>query len=278
MQDYEALYEVTHDLVLAKGADNVKYIEIRWAPLLHINDGFSIEEVFRAVCDGATDGERKTGTVVRLICVAVRSHDPIDNVKLAKIAINFSDRGVTGFDLAGLEKEYPNILLHRNAFEIAKGGGLEITFHGGEIPNLLPFFVEAIYTLKPLRIAHGVCSLQDLELIYFLIDNQITLDLCPTSNFQAGSISSLKEHPLRTLYRLGIPVSISTDDPTISNITLSEEIHKSIEVLGLTINEIWQINLHSLKVAYCDGKGKSKLLNDFMEWSNVIPELHLDHQ
>src|SRR3954447_19599112 len=132
MQDAKALHRIAAELVESKAADNVRYVEIRWGPLLHVIRGLSLDDGIAAVCAGAAEAATRTGTVVRLICTALRSHDPGDNVRLAEVAARFADRGLTAFDLAGPEAAFPDPLLHARAFDAARGGGLHITLHAGE--------------------------------------------------------------------------------------------------------------------------------------------------
>ncbi|HEY0443476.1 MAG TPA: hypothetical protein VGC90_04560, partial [Candidatus Limnocylindrales bacterium] len=101
LQDAEALERVTAELVESKAVDGVRYVEVRWGPLLHVRRGLSLEDGIAAVCAGAERGAAATGTVVRLICTALRSHEPSDNERLARVAAGFLDRGLTAFDLAG---------------------------------------------------------------------------------------------------------------------------------------------------------------------------------
>ena len=112
MQDAEALERITAELVETKAADGVRYVEIRWGPLLHVAGGLSLADGIAAVCAGARAGEARTGTVVRLICTALRSHDPAANVTLAETAARFRDEGLTGWDLAGPEAAFPDPLVH----------------------------------------------------------------------------------------------------------------------------------------------------------------------
>ena len=118
MQDAEALERITAELVETKAAEGVRYVEIRWGPLLHVAGGLSLADGIAAVCAGASDAAARTGTVVRLISTALRSHDPVANETLAETAARSQDQGLTGWDLAGPEEAYPDPLLHERAFEI----------------------------------------------------------------------------------------------------------------------------------------------------------------
>ena len=167
MQDAEALERITTELVETKAADGVRYLEIRWGPLLHVAGGLSLVDGIAAVCAGARAGEARTGTVVRLICTALRSHEPAANVTLAETAARFRDEGLTGWDLAGPEAAFPDPLVHARAFEAARAGGLRITLHAGEWGGAAQ--VARALALDPERIAHGPGAADDPALCAELI-------------------------------------------------------------------------------------------------------------
>src|SRR6476661_4115729 len=123
MQDAEALERITSELVETKAAENVRYMEIRWGPLLHVARGLSLSDGIAAVARGARDAAARTGTEVRLICTAIRSHDPAANLDLAETAIRFRDDGLIGWDLAGMEEQFPDPTIHAAAFAAARAGG-----------------------------------------------------------------------------------------------------------------------------------------------------------
>ena len=180
MQDAEALERITAELVETKAADGVRYVEIRWGPRLHVVHGLSLADGIAAVCAGARAGAARTGTVVRLICTALRSHDPEGNVELAETAGRFLADGLTGWDLAGPEAAYPDPLDHARAFEAARANGLRITIHAGEWGGAAQ--VRRALVVDPERIAHGPGTIEDPVLCAELRARGITLDLCPTSN------------------------------------------------------------------------------------------------
>ena len=271
MQDADALHRITAELVETKAADGVRYVEIRWGPLLHVAAGLPLAEGIAAVCDGANDAAARTGTVVRLICTALRSHDPQANVELAETAARFRDRGLTGWDLAGPEERYPDPLLHEAAFAAARAGGLRITVHAGEWGGGAQ--VRRALALEPERIAHGPGAIDDPALCAELAARGIDLDLCPTSNWQAGIVPSIAEHPLARLHRAGVPVTLNTDDTTVSDITLTEEYVQAVETIGLTLPEVWAIDRHALDVAFADDATLAPLRAAFDSWAAGIPEL-----
>jgi adenosine deaminase len=274
MQDAEALERITAELVETKAADGVRYLEIRWGPLLHVAGGLSLVDGIGAVCRGAQDAAHRTGTVVRLISTALRSHEPEANLVLAETAARFHDQGLTGWDLAGPEAAYPDPLVHAAAFEAARQGGLRITIHAGEWGGAAQ--VRRALEVSPERIAHGPGAVDDPELCAELIARRVTLDLCPTSNYQAGIVASVAEHPLARLDRVGVSVTLNTDDTTVSDIQLSEEYINAVEAIGLSLPELWAIDRHALNVAFADEVDLDPLRATFETWGAGIPELGQD--
>jgi adenosine deaminase len=271
LQDAEALELVTAELVETKAGEGVRYLEIRWGPSLHQRNGLALAEGIAAVCRGAREAAARTGCTVRLICTAIRSHEPSAVAELARAAVRFQDVGLTGWDLAGTEAAYPDPLAFARAFEIARDGGLRITLHAGEWGG--PSQVRRALALNPERIAHGPGSIDDPELMAELISRRVTLDLCPTSNVQAGIVASVGDHPIARLHRAGVPVSLSTDDATVSDTLLSDEYVRVVEDIGLSLSELWAINLQGLDAAFAPPEVVAGLKASFEAWRVTIPVL-----
>ena len=273
MQDAEALERITAELVATKAAEGVRYVEIRWGPLLHVARGLSLADGIAAVCAGARDAAARTDTVVRLICTALRSHDPAANLELARTASRFRDEGLVGWDLAGPEAASPDPLLHAAAFETARAEGLRITIHAGEWGGSAQ--VERALAVSPERIAHGPGTIDDPALCRTLTERGVSLDLCPTSNWQAGIVPSVAAHPLARLHRAGVPITLNTDDTTVSDITLTEEYLRAVEEIGLTLPELWAIDRRALDegVAFADERTLEPMRMTFDTWAAGIPEL-----
>ena len=271
MQDAEALERITAELVESKAAEGVRYLEIRWGPLLHVGRGLSLVDGIEAVVRGAEAAAARTGTVVRLISTALRSHDPADNVRLAEAASRFRDRGLTGWDLAGPEAAFPDPLTHAKAFQAARAGGLRITIHAGEWGGAAQ--VRRALEVNPERIAHGEATSGDPALIAELTARGVALDLCPTSNVQAGIVPSLAEHGIARLHRAGAPVTLSTDDTTVSDLSLTDEYGRAVAEIGLTLPELWAIDRFALDVAFADEATLAPLRREFDTWAAGVPEL-----
>ena len=250
LQDAEALERVAAELVETKAAEGVRYVEIRWGPLLHVARGLSLADGIAAVARGSDAAARATGIEVRLIATALRHHDPDANVDLARTAAAFQSDGLTAFDLAGPEEAFPDPLRHRPAFDAARDAGLRITVHAGEWGGAAQ--VRRALDVEPERIAHGPGAIEDAELCAELTARGISLDLCPTSNWQAGIVPSIGEHPLARLHRAGVPVTLSTDDTTVSDLSLVDEYERALDLIGLTPAELWAINRAALDHAFAD--------------------------
>ncbi len=271
MQDAEALERIAFELVETKARDYVRYVEVRWGPLLHVARGLSLEDGIAAVARGAREAAVRTGTTVRLIATALRSHPPDANVELAAVAARFGDDGLTGFDLAGPEEAFPDPLLHLRAFEVARSNGLHVTIHAGEWGGGAQ--VERALAVAPERIAHGPGAIEDPKLCAELRARHVVLDLCPTSNWQAGIVPSVAEHPLARLHRLGVPVTLSTDDTTVSDLSLSDEYERAVAEIGLSVPELWAIDRFALDVAFADAATLAPVRAEFDEWSAAVPEV-----
>ena len=267
LQDVEALERVTAELVATKAADGVRYVEIRWAPLLHTARGLSPSDVIGAVTRAARDAARSEGIEVRLIATAMRSHDPAANVELARTAAGFQGDGLTGWDLAGPEAAFPDPTLHAQSFTIAREAGLGITVHAGEWGGAPQ--VRRALALDPARIAHGPGAIDDPNLCRELIANGIALDLCPTSNWQAGIVPTLADHPLARLHRLGVRVTLSTDDTTVSDLSVTDEYERALDAIGLTLDELWAIDRAALDVAFADAATIGRVRAAFDAWAST---------
>jgi adenosine deaminase len=273
MQDASAITRITHELVEDVASDGTRYVEIRWAPALHLAGGMGLASSIQAVVDGAASGMAATGIEVRLIAVALRSHPPETSLAVARAAAAFIGAGLTGFDLAGQEEAYPDPLLPRAAFDFARATGLGITIHAGEWGGAAQ--VRRALSIGPSRIAHGAPAAEDPELCEELIARGVTLDLCPTSNVQASIYPTLADHPLGRLARARVPVTLSTDDRTVSDLTLVREYQNANHVMGLTVAQLWAMNVHALRVAFLhhDEALRAGLIAQFEDFAASEPLL-----
>src|ERR1700722_768429 len=221
MQDEAALVLVVEDLFEQLAADGVIYAEIRFAPLLHLERGLTPEQVVAAV-DRATEScIRSSGIQARLILCTLRHFDREQGLVTANLVQQFRGSLVAALDIAGDEAGYP-IDAQVPAFRFAIDHGLHRTAHAGEARGADSVW-ETLREFQPSRIGHGGRRIEDPVLVEHLIRERIHLEVCPTSNLQTGISREYAEHAVDNLYRAGVPLSISTDTRTITNVTLTEE-------------------------------------------------------
>ena len=238
LQTAEALERAALELGVDSAAENIDYLEVRWAPLLHMRRGLLLPEVIAAVLAGLAAAPLQA---VAIVC-AMRHHSPAENIALAKEAGKFAGRGVVGFDLAGDEGRY-RAAPQRPAFEAARAAGLRLTCHAGEAGA--PSNVEEALSLGVERIAHGVIGARDPRIVERIRSEGVVLDLCPTANWKCKAVSTLAEHPLPQLIRAGVRCTISTDSRTVADTTLSREFELAAE-MGLSDDALKHCN----EVAY----------------------------
>ena len=272
MQDGEAIERIAADLVEDKAADRVRYAEVRWAPLLHTERGLTGRQVVEATWRGARSASSRGGSEVRLIATLMRSHAPEANLAFVRdLAANGVPDGLVAVDLAGQEAAFPDYGRHRAALDLAREIGLHVTVHAGEWGGAAQ--VRRALEVRPERIAHGPLAIDDPALVAELIARGTWLDLCPTSNVQASIVPTLEAHPLRRLLRAGVRVTLSTDDLTVSDVTLSDEYVRAVERIGVTVPELWAVNLAALEAAFCDAATAARLRAEFRAWAASVPEV-----
>jgi adenosine deaminase len=234
MQTEAALERIAYELCLDSAAENIDYLEVRWAPRLHLRQGLTVEHVIEAVLSGIRSGPIEA---VAIVC-AMRQDTPEDNVALAREAGRFAGRGVVGFDLAGDEVRFP-AAPQRPAFEAARAAGLRLTCHAGEAGD--PSSVEEALGLGAERIAHGVIGAREPRIVERIRSEGVVLDMCPTANWKCKAVPSLAEHPLPRLVRAGVRCTISTDSRTVAGTTLSREFELA-SAMGMTDEELQRCN------------------------------------
>jgi len=234
MQTQAALERIAHELSVDSAAENIDYLEVRWAPRLHLRSGLTVPQVIDAVLAGLAAGPLRA---VAIVC-AMRQHSVEDNVVLAKEAGRFAGRGVVGFDLAGDEVRYA-AAPQRPAFEAARAAGLRLTCHAGEAGD--PSHVEDALDLGVERVAHGVIGARDPRIVERIRSEGVVLDLCPTANWKCKAVQTLAEHPLPRLVRAGVRCTISTDSRTVADTTLSHEFQLAAG-MGMSDDELRKCN------------------------------------
>jgi adenosine deaminase len=245
----QAVERLASEAVTDAAQDNVKYLELRFNPVaLARAQGFSLEAVTTWVCDAVERSERDRDIRVRLIVQIGREETLETAYRLAQVALTHRDRGIVGLDLAGDEQRYPASPFI-GLFQQARRDGLHVTVHAGEAGD--PGNVEeAILQLEAERIGHGVRSIKDSKVLRLLRERGVALEVCPTSNIQTGVVKHFWQHPLPDLLALNVPLSINTDDPSVSDTTLTDEYWVAMQAMGVTLDQIKQTIVTAAQVSF----------------------------
>jgi adenosine deaminase len=257
MQTTGQLRLVTLDLFEQLQADNVIYAEIRFAPLLHIQQGLTPEEVVETVNKAVEDGIQQTGVQAKLILCTLRHYNEAQSMQTVQLVKKYRGTHVVGFDIAGDEAGCP-VDAHKKAFDFAKENGLHITSHGGEASGA-GSVREVLANFHPSRIGHGVRSVEDANLLNYLKENNIHLEVCPTSNVQTNVVNKIQDHPADKIYHTGISMSINTDCRTISDTTLNKEYDLLTRTFNWQKGHFLKCNLEAISHAFCSTEMKEVL-------------------
>jgi adenosine deaminase len=264
MQNYDALRRIAYELAEDCARENVRHLEVRYGPILHTEDGLSLEEVNDAVLAGLEDARQDFGISTGVIICGLRDRFESASLRQAELAVAYRKRGVVGFDLAGGEAGNPP-KHHLHAFYYARNALVNLTIHAGESwgPDSIR---QALFFCGAHRIGHGTTLRQDPDLLAYFVDHQIPLEICPTSNVQTHVVPSIEAHPLTEYVRAGVPVTINTDNRLFSRTTVSDELHRIHTQCGITVEELVQITLNGFRYAFLPHEERLTLLDEARDW------------
>ena len=250
MQKSEYIKRITFELLEDAQKENIKYIEVRFAPLLHVNEGLSIYEIIQSAIDGINEAEKNYDIKGNLILCCMRTMSEEDAILVVEEGKKFLNNGVVGVDLAGPEEE-GFVKKYKNALELANKYGYKITIHAGEAASGQNV-IDAINIGKAQRIGHGV-RIKDMKEAYDLVkETGVVLEMCPTSNIQTKAVEDFNNYPLYDFYKDGINISISTDNRTVSNINLTHEIKLIFDSFNMNKDEYVDIYLNNANATFAD--------------------------
>ena len=248
MQTEDALYRVAYELAEDAARENVRYMEVRYAPMLHQRNGLRQAAVVEAVLAGLRDAGKAFDIESNVIICGIRNISPESSLEMARLAVAYKNRGVVAFDLAGAEYDHP-AKHHREAFQLIRNNNINSTIHAGEAfgPESI---AQAIHVCGAHRIGHGCRLREDGDLLHYVNDHRIALEVCPSSNVQTGAVESLSTHPLKLYLDLGIRVTVNTDNRLITDTTVSRELYLCHTQMGLSPRDIARIVLNGFKAAF----------------------------
>jgi adenosine deaminase len=258
LQTEEALHRVAYELATDCARENVRYLEVRYSPVLHTRRGLKATSIVDAVLDGLRTAKRETGIKSNVIICGIRHMDPDTSLRLAELAVAYKNKGVVGFDLAGAEEGHP-ARHHREAIQLILDNNVNVTIHAGEAygPESI---AQAVHSCGAHRIGHGVRLRENGDLLNYLNDHRIPLEMCPSSNVQTGSVADFKSHPLKFYFDFGLRVTVNTDNRLVTDTTATKELWIAHAEMGLTLDDLLTVIVQGFKSAFLPFREKQDLL------------------
>ncbi len=268
MQTAAALERIAYEFVLDAAADGLRYVEVRYSPLLH-RPALTLGQAIEAPLAGIKRGEAETGIKVGLIVCAIRTRPPAESLELARAAAEYRAAGVVAFDLAGPERGFP-ARDHAAAFAYAAQHGMACTCHAGEGDG--PDSVhQALHECGARRIGHGTRIAEDPALLAYVVERKIPLELCLTSNVHTHAVPSLAEHPFRRYLEQGVVVTLNTDGRLMDGISLTDEYFAAQHALGLTTADLARVVLNACESAFLPEFEKVALVSRVQSELEALP-------
>jgi adenosine deaminase len=258
MQTADALERIAYELSIDAARDGVRYLEVRYAPVLNVKRGLSLGEAVEAPLRGLERAERDGGAVARVIICGLRHMAAEVSMELSRLAVGYKHRGVVGFDLAGGELGNP-ASVHAAAFAYAREHDLACTCHAGEGADA-SYVREAVHTCHADRIGHATRLIEDESLTQYVNDRRIALEICLTSNVQTHAVESYEDHPFRRYYDRGMNVVLNTDNRLMSGTTLTDEYMHAATNLGFDFDELCTVALNGFASAFIPWRERETLL------------------
>ena len=271
LQERDALKRVAYELAEDCAQENVRHLEVRYSPILHRKRGLSLPDILEPVVEGLQAAELDFNMSTGVIICGMRNISPRRSYELAELAVAYRKKGVVGFDLAGEEKDFP-AKDHREAFRLVLDHNINSTVHAGEGFGP-PSISQALHYCGAHRIGHGTRLAEDVELMNYVLDHRIPLEVCLTSNVQTRTVPSVGKHPFRIYLDLGLRVTLNTDNTTVSNTDISREYTLAAKAFKLTPYQVKRIVINGFKSAFLPYARKARMLRQAItEIDHVLME------
>ncbi len=248
LQTEAGLYRASYELAEDAAKENIEYMEVRFSPILHTHAGLSPTAIIESVLHALRDAERDFGIKSGVIVCGIRNISPNVSLRLAELAVAFKNRGVVGFDLAGSEYNHP-AKDHIDAFNLILSNNVNVTIHAGEAygPDSIH---QALHYCGAHRVGHGTRLREDGDLLNYVNDHRIPLEMCLSSNVQTRSVASLEDHPFRFYQDFGLRLTLNTDNRLITDTTMTDEYYLAFKQFGMKPREVVDIVMSGVKSAF----------------------------
>jgi aminodeoxyfutalosine deaminase len=269
---------ITEELGNEAARQNIRYLEVTISPgTLVLIHGMTFDEILNEINAGAERARKNHGVQMQWVLDVIRDMPPHIREEGAKFAIESMDRGIVALGLGGTESKYPPEQF-TDLFALAKDAGLPGVPHAGETAGPESIW-NAVKLLDAVRIGHGVRAIEDPQLMSYLAEHRIPLEVSPTSNLCIGVFDSWDAHPMRKLYDAGIRVSVNSDDPPMFNTTLTQEYRELVSRFGFSVFELEKITLDAIEDSFLPAAEKESMLQSFRsEYAQLRTKLALDSE
>ncbi len=273
MQTKESLKRIAYEMMEDMAKDGVCYVETRFAPVFHTEKKLHYDDVLEAVLEGLEEGKKEFGIGFGLILCGMRNMK--NTLEIAELAVNYRNKGVVGFDLAGEEGGYPP-KKHMEAFQFIKRANFHITIHAGEAFGKESIW-QAIQFCGAHRIGHATRLTEDItfdkegnvvalgELAQYILDTRLPLEICLLSNVHTGAVDKLENHPFIKLFNQKFRVFLNTDDRLMSDTTLTKEYLTAAELFDISLDDIEKLNINAMKSAFIPYKERLEYIYNIIK-------------
>jgi adenosine deaminase len=268
---HQDVWDITYNSVLELKKDGIFYIELRFSPEhFALQNNFDREEITKLIVEAGNEAAQKANIHIRYLITFNRSKQNEDEMlHLYKKILALNIPEIVGIDLAGDELNFPAKNFRQLFEKINSDGVYGSTIHAGEVSPPEDIW-NAIKETGAHRIGHGTSAIYDNDLQKYLIEKEIVLEQCITSNYQTGSWDDEKKHPIDRLYRKGVPVTINSDDPFIQDTDLTEDYIKASSYFNFSFQDFVKLNMNAIKGSFLTSKEKEQIRTEYMEALNTL--------
>ena len=269
-RDFE---EIAYQVLRNLSEQNVKYLEAFYSPGDYWRQGLSVQGITEYVIKGKERAYHDFGIRSELIVDLIRDHGPEVGMQRLDEVTPYLGKGVIGIGLGGSEQTFPADP-YESVYKEARQRGFRLTAHAGEAVGPESIWV-AIKKLGCERIGHGVRAKEDPQLVSFLKERQIPLEICVVSNVKTKVFDSVETHPIKQCFEDGLMVTVNSDDPTMFNTSTTQEYLLLAQKLGFTLRDIRHLTMNGIEASFMSDKGKESMKSQFdREWQQLFDKYY----
>jgi adenosine deaminase len=268
---------VARELAEDHAAESVWCLEVRFCPLMHLKGGLTGDRAVAAVRRGLDEAQAHTGITANIIVTGLRQIDPARSLEMARLAVAWKGRGVVAFDLAGDESDNPP-KRHAESFYHVMNNNQNVTIHAGEGFGAASIH-QALHRCGANRIGHGTRLEEDPDLLAYVANNRVPLEVCLSSNLQSCVVDDLARHPFRHYLQKGLRVCLNTDNTLFARTSPAKELRLAVDTFDLTLLETENLLINGFKSAFLPERRKrAMVVAALARFAALRDELDLDHR